>query len=247
MKDKLYGLKEVADVTFYDLKTDKPILFVDTLKMTTIENKAESSYARGGKGNPKLLGWDYNREATVQMQDALMSTKSISLLTGNQVKVGATTAHGRGLFTAVVGATGKTKVTLEKAPIANSVTVYTKGDRTQEIKNTVTANDITFDVADVPVGTELEVFYKFTTDANAQTITISADKFPSYVKVVGDTVIRNAETGEDEAFQFIIHKAKISPSFTLTFQADGDPTVFDINLDIFRRTEDTEMIELIQY
>ena len=49
-----YGIKEVADVTFYDLNSDgspkHPVLYLDTLKVTTIEQTAEEAEARGGKG-----------------------------------------------------------------------------------------------------------------------------------------------------------------------------------------------------
>ena len=57
-----YGIKEVADVTFYEINADgtqgKPVLFLDTLKVSTIEQTAETVDARGGKGNPKLITWD---------------------------------------------------------------------------------------------------------------------------------------------------------------------------------------------
>ena len=38
-----YGLKEVANVTFYDIKTGMPVLFLDTLKVSTIEQTAENT------------------------------------------------------------------------------------------------------------------------------------------------------------------------------------------------------------
>jgi hypothetical protein len=242
-----YGIKEVADVTFYDLTTNKPLLFLDTLKVTSIENKADSSYARGGKGNPKLLGWDFNREATMKVQDALMSLKSISLMTGNGITTGAKNVFKRELIATVVGTTGKSKVTLAKAPLVGTVTVL-KADGTEPTTApTISGSDVSFVDTEVAVGALVEVFYQFASAPTTETITISADKFPSYVKLVGDTVIRNASTGADEAFQMVIWKAKIMPTFTLTFQADGDPTVFDMDMDIFRRDIDTEMIELVKY
>ena len=54
-----YGIKEVADVTFYAIdangQPDYPVLYLDTLKVSTIEQTAETADARGGKGNPKLI------------------------------------------------------------------------------------------------------------------------------------------------------------------------------------------------
>lgn len=59
-----YGIKEVADVTFYELDSNgvpsNPALYLDTLKVSTIEQTAENTSARGGKGNPELIMWDLN-------------------------------------------------------------------------------------------------------------------------------------------------------------------------------------------
>lgn len=82
-----YGIKEVADVTFYEIKEDgtpgKPVLFLDTLKVSTIEQTAETADARGGKGNPKLITWDYGKEINVNIEDALFSPKSMALMLGD--------------------------------------------------------------------------------------------------------------------------------------------------------------------
>ena len=82
-----YGIKEVADVTFYEINPDgtpgKPVLFLDTLKVSTIEQTAETADARGGKGNPKLITWDYGKEINVTIEDALFSPKSMSIMLGN--------------------------------------------------------------------------------------------------------------------------------------------------------------------
>lgn len=82
-----YGIKEVADVTFYEIKNDgtpgKPVLFLDTLKVSTIEQTAEQVDARGGKGNPKLITWDYGKEITLTLEDALFSPKSMAIMLGD--------------------------------------------------------------------------------------------------------------------------------------------------------------------
>lgn len=89
-----YGIKEVADVTFYKIGEDgnpaEPVLFLDTLKVSTIEQTAETADARGGKGNPKLITWDYGKEITVNIEDALFSPKSMSIMLGNSTVAKAT-------------------------------------------------------------------------------------------------------------------------------------------------------------
>lgn len=56
-----FGVKEVADVTIWESVvggTYKPVLFFDTLKISTIEQTAEQVQAEGGKGNVPLVIWD---------------------------------------------------------------------------------------------------------------------------------------------------------------------------------------------
>ena len=82
-----YGIKEVADVTFYEIDSNggkgSPVLYLDTLKVSTIEQTAETADARGGKGNPKLITWDYGKDITVTLEDALFSAKSLSIMFGD--------------------------------------------------------------------------------------------------------------------------------------------------------------------
>ena len=82
-----YGIKEVADVMFYEIADGggpgAPVLYLDTLKVSTIEQTAEEAEARGGKGNPALIIWDYGKEITVSLEDALFSAKSMAIMFGN--------------------------------------------------------------------------------------------------------------------------------------------------------------------
>jgi hypothetical protein len=245
-----FGVKEVADVTLIDLVSKKPVLYMDTLKLSSLENTASSSSARGGKGNPKLLTWDYDREATMQVQDALTSMKSMALLTGNEIVTGAKNVHKReaGLVAEASATVGQTKVTVSQTiAVTTEVYAFLDGSGAEVAIVSASGSTVEFDGTKVPTGTLVTVYYKFASGASAETIKITSDAFPGYYKIVGDTVVRNSSNGVDEPFQLIIHKAKLQPGFTLTFQADGEPTVFDMNLEVFRRDADTSMIEMIKY
>ena len=81
-----YGIKEVADVTLYAIELDEndeeiyiPVLYLDTLKISSIEQTAEQTSARGGLGNPNLITWDYGKEITINLEDALYTPASMSL------------------------------------------------------------------------------------------------------------------------------------------------------------------------
>ena len=84
---KKYGIKEVANVVFCSLnkdgEADKPVLYLDSLKVSTIEQTAENVSARGGKGNAELITWDYNKEINLTLEDALYSMKSLGIMFGD--------------------------------------------------------------------------------------------------------------------------------------------------------------------
>ena len=117
-----FGIKEVADVHFYEvIKTVKsveeavtaygeatPVISFDTLKVSNIESTAENSEARGGKGNAALISWDYGREVTVTLEDALLSMETLSLLFENDPKANDTVVINANKFPgtyAIVGTT----------------------------------------------------------------------------------------------------------------------------------------------
>ena len=109
-----YGIKEVADVTFYKIKSDgtrgDPVLYLDTLKVSTIEQTAETVDARGGKGNPKLVTWDYGKEITVSIEDALFSSKSMAIMFGNgTVSQGSALIQKTAVIRMGVASSGKVK------------------------------------------------------------------------------------------------------------------------------------------
>ena len=91
------------------------------------------------------------------------------------------------------------------------------------------------------------VYYTYNSGATAQTFTITSDSFPSTYKIVGDTVIRNSATSLDEAFQVVINNAKVKPSFVLNFASEGDPSVFDMEIEILKEATNTKMITMIKY
>ena len=86
-----YAIKEVADVMFYELDSkgapSAPVLYLDTLKTSTLSQSSEKVEARGGKGNVKILSWDTNKELTIEMEDAVFSAKSLEIMFGGKMEV----------------------------------------------------------------------------------------------------------------------------------------------------------------
>ena len=150
----LFGIKEVADVKFFKITNgtaaSTATLEFNTLKVSNIEFTSEEAFARGGKGNPKLITWDYNREATLTLQDALLSMETLAMIFGDE-------------------------------------------------------------------------------DSDGTTVNIGSDTYPGFYKIEGETFAKGQD-GTEKIFKFTIPKAKISSNVTLTMEAEGDPTVFDMTI-----------------
>ena len=227
-----YGIKEVADVTIYDIATGSPVLFLDTLKVSTIEQTAEQAEARGGKGNPPLIIWDYGKEITVTLEDALFSPASMAIMFGDENGVEPVSTITR----------------MRKVALTTAITTLPVSGKKYYKAGTSGAGMVSATTADLTAGAIVyeEETISLGVGGNGSKIEITAEKFPGTYKLVGETFARNRKTGKDDYFQFVIPQAKMGSENSITLEAEGDPSVFSMTMRVLR-PETGAMMELIQY
>ena len=263
-----YGIKEVANVYFEALEDDLGagvykgdiVLYLDSLKVSTIETTAENVAAQGGWGNPRLIQWDYGKEINLTLEDALMSLESLRFMLGGAIHRPSATEKVLVHHTeeVVVTAAGKVPapknrdgITLLPKAITNhpirlinlGSNSNIKGYRTQITSGEFSANGavITFSNpaagitdAAVEVGDHIRIFWVEEVDNASTTSAVEGSE----------------RTGKDEMFQFVIGKAKVTSDVTITLEAEGDPSTFEMTLNVLRDTNErgeTEMMKLIRY
>lgn len=246
-----YGIKEVADVTFYELDSTtgqptNPALYLDTLKVSTIEQSGEEAEATGGKGNAPLIIWDYGKEITVTLEDALFSAKSMAIMFGNgRVK----SYSGDNAFIMKTEQFMATEAAATLPVAGTSSAGWSHQYEGPDGRMYAKVNPKFYDQYGDPV-TKLEkntkYFCTFDIKVEGSVIEISANSFPGTYYVTGDTYARSETSGADEFFQFIIPKAKVQSENTLTMEAEGDPSVFNMNLRVMRPA-DGIMMKLVKY
>ena len=282
-----YGIKQVANVYFEALSDDPKagvykgdiVLFLDTLKVSTIETTAENVAAQGGWGNPRLIQWDYNKEINITLEDALISLESLRFMLGGAIKRKATeneptiVHHTEEVVCLADGKipevkdhlTGKVLTPMAVTGHPIRIINLTTGSRTQIItdKATLAPNStVTFinpslqdEQKVTEVGDRLRIFWdEILTGSNkdvesAVEVTISPRTFPGTYKVVGDTFMRDQD-GKDWPFQFIINNAKVASEVTITLEAEGDPSTFEMTLNVLRDSQhggEGEMMKLVRY
>lgn len=115
-------------------------MYLDTLKVSTLEQTAEQTSARGGVGNPELIIWDYGKEISLSLEDALYTPASQSLMWGG--KFGIKKPKVQGLWNPLVYPKDEYgRITyLEKKVLPNYTNgyfTYADGTPIQELPNSV--------------------------------------------------------------------------------------------------------------
>ena len=232
-----FGAVTVFDATLYEVGSNKPLITFDTLTVSNITFSAEQKEIRGGQGASLLVTYDYAKTAEIAITDALASMYSLQYLTGGKLE---------GKFNAVVRRKAKLDEEDWKVPHtavgtaqnATAMIIYTDGF--QEIVDvTITGVTVTgITAAQDKTIDEVFVYYEAAFDNGASDevtkshmlqLTITAADFPPMVRLVGDTVFIDVKTGKRVEAQVEIPKLKLGTDFELTFEAEGDASVFDFN------------------
>ena len=263
-----YAIKEVADVMFYELDSkgapSAPVLYLDTLKTSTLSQSAETVDARGGKGNVKLLTWDTNKELTIELTDALFSAKSLGIMFGGTMTVNGNKQEVlKTLKASDINYEDSSFVSFELRGqkyyiaqesvttfgyVGNSAVPTAVASPNFETKNFDFA---TFDLLDCALtktapsisGGEISGSIM----KNGVEINIGAEFGDNTYYITGDTYARNYQSGKDEFLQFIIPKGKVSAEdVSLTMEADGDPAEFAMTVNCLKAS-DGSMVKLVKY
>ena len=276
-----YAIKEVADVMFYELDSkgapSAPVLYLDTLKTSTIEQSSETVDATGGKGNVKLLSWDTNKELTLTLEDALFSAKSLGIMFGGTMQwfgdkqevlktlpAKAVTADGDYLAFEINGqklwiaqtlvtafsyadVTGANKVD----PVAVQYPNWTtKKGKASAAGDDVAGQDIEFVTFDLLDATSTKAAWTSGTNnviTGGLTIDIGAEFNSNTYYITGDTYARNFQSGQDEFLQFIIPKGKVSAE-DVSLTMEADGDPATFSMSVkCLKADDGSMLKLVKY
>lgn len=232
-----YGLKEVTDVHFIAIEDDQArgvsqgdtVLFLDSLKLSNLSISAEEVKYYGGYGNSVITSWYYNKDVSLELQDALISMESLRLFFGGELQKASA-------ITPVVQHRNKLVLRLSDLPSAPYTWVSARSGRKGRDNNAPTAMDL-------PV----RVFWEAgeTNPQKAMNVTIDAESFPGTYRIVGNGKTRRVN-GRDVSVQFVIPKAKIGSGITIGLEADGEPAVFDLPIKAIARNN-SELLHIVLY
>lgn len=225
-----FGIVTVVNATFYAVDTEVPLISFDTLKMSNITSEGQQKEIRGGQGAELLLQYDFGRTANVEITDALVSMGSLEYLFGGTLSSGDFTALRRveGVLATISSATSFPQAILDLSIDSNTTAIIIEADGTKE---KITGTGALPTVTGYTAGDKFVLWYKdtYTTAENVREMVLKATDFPPTVRFVGETIVLDADKGQKVAFQIEIPKLKLNANFTLSLDAEGDPSVFDFS------------------
>lgn len=243
IQGRKYAAVTVCDVTLYDLVTKYPVMFFDTLQVTSIDGSAETTDIQGGQGNATLASVSHSKTVEVQFDDAIMTMSSLALLTGGTLEQAEDEAKITMTETEIITVEeGATSIKLSRKAKKGSYVwiaemkngILSTATRTEE---KVDAERAEFDFSEFhnienpdQDGGIYRVFYEWEMGASEteelSELTVLADKFAGTYRFIGDTLLFNQYTGLNDIFQIEIPKLKLDSAFSMSFNASTEAVVF---------------------
>ena len=260
-----YGIREICDVVlkakskmtvgnkiFYK---NEPVIYFDSLKTSTMEGAATTVYAQGGRGNSRLIAWEGERTVTFTMEDALISSLGLAILTGADV-IDAVEGHpivqhvseiveikmnDQGMLPLIevshdVHSDGENDCVYvmfldENGSVYTEPYIYiANSDKSAKIIAPKRINE-KVDVAKFTPKAAMVDYYT-ARKSGATQIEITPDKFGGNFYLEASTLFRDTN-GVDMPAEFIIPNCKVQSNFTFTMASSGDPSTFTFTMDAF--------------
>ncbi len=236
-----YGVREVANavlrakaaMTFGGVSygINEPVLYFDYLKVTNLSGESSTTYQTGGRGNPRILGWDSEKEVTFKMEDALISPESFAMLAGGTLSKAITIyMHKKEIVLASAGGAG-TLGDAASAAAGYEPNVYAYDTATGDI-GAKEAGASVAGAALTGATADSYVLVDFYVEKTGDQIIVESDKFAGTFKLEADTLFRQLD-GTDVSAQFVVPKAKIKTNFEMNMEPSGDPSSFNFEMDVF--------------
>ena len=249
-----FGMVTVMDVVLRDPLTKKPLIELDTLKISNISTEASQKEITGGIGAPLLITYDYGRRANVEVTDALLSMYSLEMLWGETVNEDNIDYYADPIEYTVTDAAADETIDLTRGSYVNTkdsndavvcqIYVANATQSTELLQGTdavdgdwdYAADTITLHNTDAGIADNdiIKVWYLATaTEATNLAeytpleMVLRSSKFPPTVELWGRTYLVEEKTGKEIVAELFIPKFKINANFSFTMEAEGDASVFD--------------------
>ena len=165
-----------------------------------------------------MVGFSSNREARINLEDAIFDNEALAMLTGNAMVTGAQEIYWNEVLTLDASLQGE----LSHDPVGDVlISVYEVNADGTNGDELILTTDYTLLGRDITCsghydGDMIRVYYNAMTDATAKTVSVTSSAFGGSFKVVLDVLIRDEYTKEDFVGQLIVPNGKFEDNFEMS-------------------------------
>ena len=221
-----FGVVTVMDAMLYEYGSNKPVLKLDTLKVSNITMDGSTKEIRGGMAADLLLTYNHSRTINVEITDALLSLHSLKALWGSSIQdVKAIRAEENAKVDTASTMPTWVNTWVKKDGGANPVigTDYFILNKTKD-KYITEATDLAVDDELVAYG-----YVAVPASANAVETVLKSTTFPERLTLVGRTVFIDEATGKQVLAEIEIPKFQFGNAFDFNMDAEGDAATFNFS------------------
>lgn len=238
------GIKDSANVTFYDPATGKPVLYYPYANSFQLNVSSETAEAMA-RGVSKIK-WSHSKSGSLTLTAQVIPIKLLGMILGS-----VDTKETAKVSRVEVKTVTSTKITLTDAPNAGTMSVFLCGDdnktlleeitvgtpTSNPLEYSVSSKDITFNTTQN--GKKVIVFYVID-KADTSVMKVKGTVFGKPVKIVATSTIR-LENGVDKPVQITLPVATPQATADINFQSDT-PSDFSFSYDLSADANDDMII-----
>lgn len=238
----LQGIKDSANLQIISNATNKPLLYVNYAKTSSIDFTAESVYAYNK--STKAIRWDKQREGTFKTEMEIFEKKVVALLFGTAItsktmpvakrEVLSVAAGGAGAELSAVPKSGSLSVFILDSDLVSHGVEQTVGTpASAENKYSIANNtELTFSATTFTSAGKVVCYYLL--EGTHNTFTVDNVSFPGGYTIYADAMLRGTDQN-DTFVQYQLLNVKPKSNVSLSMDADNI-TKLSIEWDILADT-----------
>lgn len=243
-----WAIRDSGNILFKDLTTNEIKAIVISSKTFELSTTGEVVYARGGKGNPKIVSFKGAKETTVTATAALFDNSLLALQLGTDLETGnivipinndkhVAATDGTNIVVTPSYAVSDNAFSSVVELIDNGLTVATKYELNSGATSSETLSAGEYVVIDGNVvlptadaGKTIALFYEGSV-ANGTKMINTSKKFAGEYRIEVEVIVKDAQNSKEYSGLLIFPKASLTDEITLSLSVDGDPSVQNIGFD----------------
>jgi hypothetical protein len=194
------------------------------------------------KLNYKLVSFDHSKNADMTFEAPIVDTVFLSKLAGKDLVTAAAEVPTRELL---ISSGATPTITLAATPVSGTLQIWKITDdrdiSTEQISGSpsnlneysvASGTVITLNSTSGVAGTKFACYYDYTSAATTETITVTANTFPGYMKAVGKGIMTDLVSGAIVNVVFELLKIKPKNDFEISLKSDA-ATMLNPTFDLF--------------